>query len=169
MLANRATGSFELLNVSYDPTRELWKQINEGFIPVWKSKTGQELTIKMSHGGSGSQAQSVINGLPADVVTLAMMTDTNAIQKAGLIEVGWEERLQNGSLPYSSTIVFVVRNGNPKGIKDWPDLVKNGVEVITPNPKTSGNGKLSFLCGLGQCGASRRQRGRRPRLRNQTL
>ena len=139
----------ELLNVSYDPTRELWKQLNDKFAPVWKNKTGQDITIKMSHGGSGAQARSVIDGLEADVVTLALMTDTNAIQKAGLIADGWEEKLPNGSLPYSSTIVFVVRKGNPKGIKDWPDLVKEGVEIITPNPKTSGNGKLSFLSAWG--------------------
>jgi sulfate/thiosulfate-binding protein len=143
------SSAIELLNVSYDPTRELWKQINEKFVPVWKGKTGQDITIKMSHGGSGAQARAVVDGLEADVVTLALMTDTNVIQKADLISKGWEEKLPNGSLPYSSTIVFVVRKGNPKNIKDWPDLVKEGVEIITPNPKTSGNGKLSFLSAWG--------------------
>lgn len=141
--------SIELLNVSYDPTRELWTQINDRFKPEWKKKTGQDLEIKMSHGGSSSQARSIIDGLEADVATLAMVTDTAAIQAKGLIKEGWEDRLPNGSLPYSSTIVFVVRKGNPKGIKDWPDLVNNGVEIITPNPKTSGNGKLSFYAAWG--------------------
>jgi sulfate transport system substrate-binding protein len=138
-----------LLNVSYDPTRELWKQINEQFAPTWKKRTGQDVSIRMSHGGSGSQARSIIDGLEADVATLAMWTDTEQIRKAGLIEGGWDERLPNGALPYSSTIVFVVRKGNSKEIKDWPDLVKQGVKIITPNPKTSGNGKLSFIAAWG--------------------
>lgn len=141
--------SIELLNVSYDPTRELWKQINEVFIPQYEKKTGKKLTIKQSHGGSGSQSRSVIDGLKADVVTLALWPDVDAIKKAGLIAEGWETRLPNGSLPYTSTIVFVVRKGNPKGIKDWNDLIKPDVKVITPNPKTSGNGKLSFLGAWG--------------------
>jgi sulfate transport system substrate-binding protein len=139
----------ELLNVSYDPTRELWRALNDKFIPRYEKESGTKLTIKQSHAGSSSQARSVIDGLEADVVTLAMWGDTNAIAKAGLIKEGWPDRLPNGSLPYSSTIVFVVRQGNPKAIKDWPDLIKDGVEVITPNPKTSGNGKLSFLAGWG--------------------
>jgi len=139
----------ELLNVSYDPTRELWRALNDKFIPRYEKEAGTRLTIKQSHAGSSSQARSVIDGLEADVVTLAMWGDTNAISKAGLIKPEWSDRLPNGSLPYSSTIVFVVRKGNPKGIKDWPDLVKEGVEIITPNPKTSGNGKLSFLAGWG--------------------
>jgi sulfate/thiosulfate-binding protein len=138
-----------LLNVSYDPTRELWKQLNEKFTAHWKKDHPQELKIEMSHGGSGTQARSVIDGLEADVVTLAMWADTDAVSKAGLINEGWEDRLPNGSLPYSSTVVFVVRKGNPKQIKDWPDLVKGDAQIITPNPKTSGNGKLSFLSAWG--------------------
>ncbi len=139
----------ELLNVSYDPTRELWKQINAEFIPTWKKKTDQDITINMAHAGSGAQARAVIDGLEADVVSLAMWGDTNAIHKAGLIKENWSDRLPNGSLPYSSTVVFVVRKGNPKAIKDWPDLVKEDVSIITPNPKTSANGKLSFLAAYG--------------------
>ncbi len=139
----------ELLNVSYDPTRELWKSLNQQFVADYRQQTGVELTIKQSHGGSSSQARAVIDGLEADVVTLALWSDTNAIAKAGLIHQGWQERLPNGSLPYSSTIVFVVRKGNPKGIRDWPDLIRDGVEVITPSAKTSGNGKLSFLAAWG--------------------
>ena len=142
-------GAIELLNVSYDPTRELWKQLNDKFIADYEKKTGQHLEIRQSHGGSSSQARAVIDGLEADVVTLAMWGDTNAISKAGLIKNDWSERLPNGALPYSSTIVFVVRKGNPKQIKDWPDLIKDGVEVITPSAKTSGNGKLSFLAAWG--------------------
>jgi sulfate/thiosulfate-binding protein len=139
----------ELLNVSYDPTRELWRAINERFIPQYQKQTGTTLSIKQSHGGSSTQARAVIDGLDADVVTLALWTDTEAIHKAGLIEDGWEKRLPNDSLPYISTIVFVVRKDNPKGIKDWPDIVKPGIEIITPNPKTSGNGHLSFLAAWG--------------------
>jgi sulfate transport system substrate-binding protein len=138
-----------LLNVSYDPTRELWRDLNSHFIPAYEKQSGNTVTIKQSHGGSGSQARAVIDGLDADVVTLAMWPDTDAIRKAGLIEEGWESRLPNRSLPYTSTIVFVVRKGNPKGIKDWPDVIKPGVEIVTPNPKTSGNGKLSFLAAWG--------------------
>ena len=142
--------SQELLNVSYDPTRELWKALNKEFIADYKKQDRRASSrIKQSHGGSSSQARNVIDGLEADVVTLAMWSDTNAIAKAGLIKEGWQERLPNGALPYSSTIVFVVRKGNPKQIKDWPDLVRDGVEVITPSAKTSGNGKLSFLAAWG--------------------
>lgn len=141
--------SLELLNVSYDPTRELWRDINTAFIERYAKESGGKLTIKQSHGGSSTQARAVIDGLEADVVTLAMWPDTDAIRKAGLIEDGWEKRLPNNSLPYVSTIVFVVRKGNPKAIKDWPDIVKPGVEIVTPNPKTSGNGKLSFLAAWG--------------------
>ena len=139
----------EILNVSYDPTRELWRDVNEVFGPAWEKKSGKAIVIKQSHGGSGSQARSVIDGLEADVVTLALWPDVNQISKAGLIESGWEKRLPNDSVPYTSTIVFVVRKGNPKGIKDWPDLAKDGIEIVTPNPKTSGNGKLSFLSAWG--------------------
>jgi sulfate transport system substrate-binding protein len=146
--ANNEDGH-QLLNVSYDPTRELWRALNKAFVADYQKQTGVELKIEQSHGGSSSQARSVIEGLDADVVTLALWTDTEAIAKAGLINEGWQERLPNGSLPYSSTIVFVVRKGNPKGIKEWSDLVREGVEVITPSAKTSGNGKLSFLAAWG--------------------
>ena len=139
----------ELLNVSYDPTRELWKAINYAFTAKHEKEAGPPLTIRVTHAGSSSQARSVIEGLEADVVTLAMWTDTDAVAQAGLIDPGWESELPNNSLPYSSTIVFVVRKGNPKQIQDWADLLKPGVEVITPNPKTSGNGKLSFLAAWG--------------------
>jgi sulfate/thiosulfate transport system substrate-binding protein len=139
----------EILNVSYDPTRELWRDINTQFIKQLRSESGTELSIKQSHAGSSSQARAVIDGLEADVVTLALWSDIDAIHKKGLIKDGWQERLPNHSLAYFSTIVFVVRKGNPKQIKDWPDIVKPDVVVITPNPKTSGNGKLSFLAAWG--------------------
>jgi sulfate/thiosulfate transport system substrate-binding protein len=138
-----------LLNVSYDPTRELWKEINREFIRHEQETTGKKIAINQSHGGSGSQARAVIDGLEADVVSLAMWPDTNAISKQGLIAPGWERRLRNRSLPYYSTIVFVVREGNPKKVRDWDDLIKPGVTVITPNPKTSGNGKLTLLAAWG--------------------
>ncbi len=141
--------TLELLNVSYDPTRELWRDINAAFIPKYQAQTGTTLEIKQSHGGSGTQARAVVDGLDADVVTLALWPDTDAIRKAGQISAGWEKRLPNNSLPYTSTAVFVVRKGNPKGIKDWPDLIKPGIEIVTPNPKTSGNGKVSFLAAWG--------------------
>ena len=144
-----APKSVELLNVSYDPTRELWRDVNEKFTAAYEKETGTKVTIKQSHGGSSTQARAVIDGLEADVVTLASYLDTDAISKKGLIKPGWEERLPNRSLPYTSTIIFVVRKGNPKGVKDWPDLIKPGVEVITPNPKTSGNGYLSFFSAWG--------------------
>jgi sulfate transport system substrate-binding protein len=141
--------SAELLNVSYDPTRELWRDLNERFIPEFETSTGLRLSVRQSHGGSASQARAVIDGLEADVVTLALWTDTDAIRRKGLIDAGWEGRLPNCSLPYYSTIVFVVRAGNPKRIHDWPDLVRPGVAIITPNPRTSGNGKLSLLAAWG--------------------
>lgn len=144
-----AVESIELLNVSYDPTRELWRELNEKFIPSYEKEAKVKLAIKQSHGGSSTQARAVIDGLEADVVTLASFLDTEAISKKGLIKEGWVDRLPNRSLPYTSTIVFVVRKGNPRGIKDWKDLVKPGVEVITPNPKTSGNGYLSFFSAWG--------------------
>jgi len=147
--AASTAAAVELLNVSYDPTRELYKAINAAFAAKYKAQSGQDVTIKQSHGGSGTQARAVIDGLDADVVTLALWGDTNAIAKAGLMPLDWDKRLPNDSLPYTSTIVFVVRKGNPKGIKDWPDIVKPGVEIVTPNPKTSGNGKLSFLSAWG--------------------
>ena len=134
-----------LLNVSYDPTRELYKAVNEAFIKDWKAKTGETIIIDQSHGGSGKQARAVIDGLQADVVTLALQGDIDQIAKAGLINADWQKRLGNNSSPYTSTIVFLVRKGNPKGIKDWDDLVKDGVEVITPNPKTSGGARWNYL------------------------
>ena len=143
------SGEVELLNVSYDPTRELWRDLNAQFIERYQREAGGKLQIKQSHGGSTSQARAVIDGLDADVVTLALWSDTDALRKHGLIAPGWEERLPNRSLPYLSTIVFVVRKGNPKGIKDWPNLLQSGVQIITPNAKTSGNGKMSFLAAWG--------------------
>ncbi len=144
-----AAGSLELLNVSYDPTRELYRAVNDVFTKKYKADTGTDLAIRQSHGGSGTQARAVIDGLEADVVTLALWPDTNAVAKSGLLPLDWQKSLPNDSLPYTSTIVFVVRTGNPKNIHDWPDLVKPGVEIVTPNPKTSGNGKLSFLAAWG--------------------
>jgi sulfate transport system substrate-binding protein len=139
----------QILNVSYDPTRELWKEMNALFAPKILAEKGVTLTVKQSHGGSSSQARAVNDGLEADVVTLAMFSDTDAIRKAGLIRDGWVDHFPNRSLPYTSTIVFLVRKGNPKGIHDWKDLAKPGIEIVTPNPKTSGNGKLSFLAAWG--------------------
>ena len=135
-----------LLNVSYDPTRELYAEYNDWFKEQWKAKTGEELEIRQSHGGAGKQARAVINGLPADVVTLALAYDIDAIsQLTGKIPADWQSRLPNGSAPYTSTIVFLVRKGNPKGIQDWGDLVKEDVQVITPNPKTSGGARWNYL------------------------
>jgi len=135
-----------LLNVSYDPTREFYKAINEQFAAKWKAETGEDVTIEQSHGGSGKQARAVIDGLEADVVTLALAYDIDAIaQNSDLLAKNWQTRLPNNSSPYTSTIVFLVRKGNPKGIKDWPDLIKDGVEVITPNPKTSGGARWNYL------------------------
>jgi sulfate/thiosulfate transport system substrate-binding protein len=135
-----------LLNVSYDPTRELYSQLNVAFTKHWKEKTGQDVRIRQSHGGSGAQARAVSDGLDADVVTLALAYDIDAVQKAGLIkDVAWQKRLPQNSSPYTSTIVFLVRKGNPKGIKDWPDVVRQGVGVVTPNPKTSGGARWNYL------------------------
>jgi sulfate/thiosulfate transport system substrate-binding protein len=134
-----------LLNVSYDPTRELYKAVNEAFAKDWKAKTGENVTIEQSHGGSGKQARAVIDGLQADVVTLALQGDIDQIAKAGKIKSDWQKRLANNSSPYTSTIVFLVRKGNPKAIKDWDDLTKDGVQVITPNPKTSGGARWNYL------------------------
>jgi sulfate/thiosulfate transport system substrate-binding protein len=139
----------ELLNVSYDPTRELYQDFNAAFAQSWKAKAGQELTVKQSHAGSGAQARAVIDGLEADVVTLALAYDVDAIAAAGLIGADWQKRLPQNAAPYTSTIVFLVRAGNPKGIKDWGDLVKPGVEVITPNPKTSGGARWNYLAAWG--------------------
>ncbi|MFC5530343.1 sulfate ABC transporter substrate-binding protein [Cohnella yongneupensis] len=141
--------SVTLLNVSYDPTRELYVAYNAAFAKYWQKKTGQTVTIKQSHGGSGAQARSVIDGLEADVVTLALEYDVSAIEAKGLIAKGWQKRLANNSAPYKSTIVFLVRKGNPKNIKDWNDLVRSDVSVITPNPKTSGGARWNFLAAWG--------------------
>jgi sulfate/thiosulfate-binding protein len=134
-----------LLNVSYDPTRELYKAVNEAFIKDYKAKTGETVAIEQSHGGSGKQARAVVDGLQADVVTLALAADIDQIAKAGKIKADWQKRLANNSSPYTSTIVFLVRKGNPKHIKDWDDLVKDGIQVITPNPKTSGGARWNYL------------------------
>ncbi|PYE37279.1 sulfate transport system substrate-binding protein [Rhizobium sp. PP-F2F-G38] len=135
-----------ILNVSYDPTRELYKDFNAAFAEKWKTDTGETLTIQTSHGGSGKQARSVIDGLEADVVTLALEADIDAIAKeSGKIPADWKTKFENNSAPYTSTIVFLVRKGNPKGIKDWGDLVKDDIQVITPNPKTSGGARWNFL------------------------
>jgi len=138
-----------LLNVSYDPTRELYKDINAGFAKDWKAKTGQDVTIRQSHGGSGKQARAVIDGIEADVVTLALAYDIDEIAERGLIAKNWQQRLPHNASPYTSTIVFLVRKGNPKGIKDWGDLVKPGISVITPNPKTSGGARWNYLAAWG--------------------
>ncbi|HEY3013436.1 MAG TPA: sulfate ABC transporter substrate-binding protein [Gemmatimonadales bacterium] len=138
--------SVTLLNVSYDPTRELYEDFNREFAAYWKDKTGQEVTIRQSHGGSGKQARSVIDGLEADVVTLALAYDIDQIaEKAGLLPGKWQTRLPNNSAPYTSTIVLLVRKGNPKNIRDWGDLAKPGVAVVTPNPKTSGGARWNYL------------------------
>ena len=144
--ARAAPAPVELLNVSYDPTRELYRDINDSFAASWKAKTGQDVTIRQSHGGSGAQARSVIEGSPADVVTLALAYDIDSIaDKAKLLPANWQARLPHGSTPYYSTIVFLVRKGNPKAIHDWGDLIKPGIQVITPNPKTSGGARWNYL------------------------
>ena len=139
-----------MLNVSYDPTRELYAQLNPIFAGEWKARTGQDAIIRMSHGGSGAQARAVIDGLEADVLTLALAPDIDAVAaRAGLLPRDWQSRLPNDSAPYTSTILFVVRKDNPKGVKDWPDLVRDGVSVITPNPKTSGGARWAYLAAWG--------------------
>lgn len=142
---SESSGTVTLTNVSYDPTRELYEAYNKVFAEHWKETTGQEIEITQSHGGSGKQALEVANGLEADVVTLALEYDVNAVRDAGLIEDGWVSEFANDSAPYTSTIVFLVRKGNPKDIKDWDDIVKEGVGVITPNPKTSGGARWNYL------------------------
>lgn len=139
----------DFLNVSYDPTRELYQEYNVAFAKHWKAKGGEEISFKQSHGGSGKQGRSVIDGLEADVVTLALAYDIDAIAQRGLIAENWQKRLPNNASPYTSTIVFLVRKGNPKKIKDWNDLVKAGVEVVTPNPKTSGGARWNYLAAWG--------------------
>jgi sulfate transport system substrate-binding protein len=141
-----ARADVTLLNVSYDPTRELYQEINKAFAAEWKAKSGTAVTINQSHGGSGKQARAVIDGLEADVVTLALAYDIDAIaEKGGLLPADWQKRLPQNSAPYTSTIVFLVRKGNPKAIKDWPDLAREGLGVITPNPKTSGGARWNYL------------------------
>jgi sulfate/thiosulfate transport system substrate-binding protein len=138
-----------LLNVSYDPTREFYKEYNEAFAKAWQAKTGDTVIINQSHGGSGKQARAVIDGLEADVVTLALAYDIDEIAQSGLINSDWQTKLADRSAPYASTIVFLVRKGNPKDIKDWPDLVRSDVKVITPNPKTSGGARWNYLAAWG--------------------
>ena len=139
----------QLLNVSYDPTRELYEQVNAAFAKRWQAATKQPIAIRQSHGGSGKQARAVIDGLPADVVTLALGYDVDAIAQRGLIASDWQKRLPNNSTPYYSTIVLLIRHGNPKNIKDWDDLIRPGVAVITPNPKTSGGARWNYLAAWG--------------------
>ena len=147
-----------LLNVSYDPTRELYKDVDAQFAAAWKQQGHPDVTVKTSHGGSGAQARSVLDGLQADVVTLGIASDIDALATKGLLDKGWAERLPNHSVPYTSTIVFLVRHGNPKRLHDWPDLIRDGVGVITPNPKTSSGGRWSYIAAylwaLHQPGAS---------------
>jgi len=138
-----------LLNVSYDPTRELYQDVNAAFARQWKAKNGEDVKIKASHGGSGKQARSVLDGLEADVVTLALGYDIDELAQRGLIHSDWQTRLPHNASPYTSTIVLLVRKGNPKGIHDWPDLIKPGVAVITPNPKTSGGARWNYLAAYG--------------------
>ncbi len=146
LLSGPVAAATQLLNVSYDPTRELYQAYNAAFIKHWKAQGGEDLTVQQSHGGSGKQARAVIDGLKADVVTLALAGDIDELHKLGkLLPADWQARLPDNSTPYTSTIVFLVRKGNPKGIKDWGDLTKEGVEVITPNPKTSGGARWNFL------------------------
>jgi sulfate transport system substrate-binding protein len=138
-----------LLNVSYDPTRELYQDFNAAFIKYWQTKTGQRVTVRQSHGGSGSQARAVIDGLDADVLTLALAYDIDAVAQAGLVKADWQKQLPQNSSPYTSTVVFLVRRGNPKALKDWPDLLKPNVQVITANPKTSGGARWNYLAAWG--------------------
>ncbi len=151
-LAAAAAGAFaqtSLLNVSYDPTRELYQDFNKAFAAQWKAKTGETLSIKASHGGSGKQARSVIDGLEADVVTLALAYDIDALADHKLLPLDWQKKLPNNASPYTSTIVFLVRKGNPKRISNWPDLARSGIDVITPNPKTSGGARWNYLAAWG--------------------
>ncbi|MDP3528586.1 sulfate ABC transporter substrate-binding protein, partial [Methylicorpusculum sp.] len=146
LLSGAALAERTLLNVSYDPTRELYQAFNQSFIAYWKDKTGETVSVQQSHGGAGKQTRAVIDGLEADVLTLALSYDIDQIAKqARLLPDNWQSRLPNNSLPYTSTIVFLVRKGNPKGIKNWDDLIKEGVSVITPNPKTSGGARYNYL------------------------
>lgn len=139
------TATKEFLNVSYDPTRELYAEFNEKFKAEWQKESNQDITFSQSHGGSGKQARSVREGLEADVVTLALAYDVDEIAQAGLIEPNWQQKFPDNSAPYTSTIVFLVRKGNPKNIHDWNDLIRDGVQVVTPNPKTSGGARWNYL------------------------
>ncbi len=150
LAAAASAKSITLLNVSYDPTRELYVDFNAAFAKYWKAKTGDDVTIKQSHGGSGAQARAINDGLQADVASLALAADVDALFNVGkLVPQDWQKRLPNNSAPYTSTIVFLVRKGNPKGIKDWDDLVKPGVTIVTPNPKTSGGARWNYLAAWG--------------------
>jgi sulfate/thiosulfate-binding protein len=146
--ASQAAAPTTILNVSYDPTRELYRDINRAFADAWKAKNGEQIVINQSHGGSGAQVRAVLDGLQADVVTLALAADVTALAKRGLIAADWETRLPSNASPFTSTIVFLVRKGNQKQIKDWGDLLKPGVQVITPNPKTSGGARWNFLAAI---------------------
>ena len=148
-LAAPARAETALLNVSYDPTREFYQEFNRAFAQYWRTKSGEQVKISQSHGGSGKQARAVMDGLAADVVTLALAADIDALSAKGLIAPGWATRLPANAAPYTSTIVFLVRKGNPKGIKDWPDLIKPGVELVSPNPKTSGGARWNYLAAFG--------------------
>ena len=168
--ADAAQAQVTLLNVSYDPTRELYQEFNKAFAAQWKAKTGETVKIKQSHGGSGKQARSVIDGLEADVVTLALAYDIDAIAERGKsLPPDWQKRLPHNSTPYTSTIVFLVRKGNPKGIKDWDDLAKPGVSVITPNPKTSGGAQWNYLAAWEFAQAQVRRRRQGQGVRRQSL
>ena len=150
LASGAAAKTIELLNVSYDPTRELYVDYNTAFAKYWKAKTGDDVIVKQSHGGSGAQARSVIDGLQADVVTLALAADIDAIHsKAKLLPADWQKRLPDNSTPYTSTIVLLVRKGNPKGIKDWDDVIKPGVSIVVANPKTSGGARWAYLAAWG--------------------
>jgi sulfate transport system substrate-binding protein len=162
-LAAAPAGKVTLLNVSYDPTRELYDAVDARFAADWKARTGQVVEVQQSHGGSGKQARAVIDGLEADVVTLALAYDVEALARAGLIRPGWQQRLPANAAPYTSTIVFLVRRGNPRGIHDWDDLVKPGVQVVTPNPKTSGGARWNYLAAWAH--AARRFQGDEARVR----
>jgi sulfate/thiosulfate-binding protein len=149
-LGTTARADVTLLNVSYDPTREFYQEVNAAFAKHWKAKTGEKVTIQQSHGGSGKQARSVIDGLQADVVTLALAYDIDALHEHGdLVPADWQQRFPDNSSPYTSTVVFLVHKGNPKGIRDWDDLIKPGIAVITPNPKTSGGARWNYLAAWG--------------------
>lgn len=147
--AARAAQAYKFLNVSYDPTREFYADYDKGFAAAWKAKTGDDLAVSVSNGGSGAQARAVISGLEADVVTLALGYDVDAIAKAGLLSPDWAKRLPNGSTPYTSTIVFLTRKGNPLGLKDWPDLIAKKPQIVVANPKTSGGARWAFLAAYG--------------------